>query len=98
MSDLIPSNFGMSRLERSASRQISAVRARQAVLTTRETAKIETLADIGEAGLMAAARVSSVEAMLAAQFPHAAGRLAAIGDAAALNVVETVMKAGRSVR
>lgn len=98
MSDLIPSGFGLSRIERSASRAITTVRSQQAVTTARELAKLEVVADVTESALVSASRISAIEVMLAQQNPAAAQRLAMIGDIGAMSLAEVVMKAGRAVR
>jgi len=100
MGDLIPSGGGFvpSRIERAAGREIASVRARQAVVTARETAKLEVISDVTESAMLSANRVSAIEAMLAQQNPAAAGRLAAIGDVGAMGLAEVVMRTARTVR
>jgi hypothetical protein len=101
MSNLVPTGGGTflpSRAERSAGRAIERVRASQAVLTARETAKLEVIGDVTEAALMTSSHIAAVEALLVERTPHAAGRLQAIADAGTLGLAEVVMKTARTVR
>lgn len=100
MSSLVPSTGSMlpSRAERSAVRAIDRVRASQAVVTARETAKVEVIQDVTTAALGAGSHISAVEGLLAQRTPHAAGRLQAIADAGTIGLTEVVMRTTRMVR
>jgi len=100
MSNLIPTagGFAPSRAERSAVRAIDRVRASQAVVTARETARLEVIQDVTTAALGAGSHISAVEALLAERTPHAAGRLQAIADAGTVGLAEVVMRTTRMVR
>lgn len=101
MSELVPfqgSGFLQTRGERQVGRAIERVRARQAIVTVQETAKLEVLQDVTETALMSASSVAAVEALLAARTPHAAARLQHIAEAGTLGMADVVLKAGRRCR
>lgn len=88
---LSPSSLGLSRIERRAAKEITLTRAASTVLAAREAAKIDAITAVAETALLSAAELSSLEGLLAARTPHAAGRLAYINDRAcmAMGVVVT---------
>lgn len=100
MTDLVPmrgNRLVPSRVERQTGRALEQIRAGQAVASARETAKVEVIAEVTEAALLATSHVSAVEALLVSRTPHAEGRLRHIADAGAIGMANVVMKAHRQV-
>ncbi len=98
MTDLVRFGNGSllpSRVERQTNRALQGIRSNQILAAAHEVAKIEVLAETGEAGLLAISHVSAVEALLVARTPHAEARLKHCADFAALGITNVVMKAGR---
>jgi hypothetical protein len=101
MSDLIPlSGRGLTRAERSASRELSTLRTQQALVTAQQTAKIEVISNVTESGLLAASHINAVELMLARRMNGdvvAQSRLTRIADAGIYGISEVVLKTARAV-
>ena len=62
-----------------------------------EIAKVETIAQVAEVGLMATAHISTVELLLVQQAPHAEARLRHVADGAAAAIAGQVFKTARSL-
>lgn len=92
-------SFGLpgNRLERHASLEIARIDAGSRIATARETARLDTVAQVTEAALLAASHVSAVEALLIERTPHAARRLQHIADAGCVGMASIVLGAGRRI-
>lgn len=87
-----------TRLERRINNEVAQAKGFGQVLSAREVAKVEAVANVTEAALVATAHVSSVEALLMNQVPHAEGRLKHIADAGCAGMAYVVMAMGREIR
>jgi hypothetical protein len=85
---------GIGKLERQTSREIARARAYGATVSAREIAKVEAVAQISEAALLATSHVSAVEALLISRTPHAEARLRHIADAGCTGMATIVLRAG----
>lgn len=107
--DLLPFNYSGSSMRRSESRQVTralghihargvvdAARIEQAAET--QALRIDSIAYVARRGLQSAAMLSQLEASLATMVPHASGRLAVLGDLAALAIADVVGDTARRVR
>lgn len=92
-------SFGLpaNRLERHTSLEIARIDAGSRIATARETARLDTVAQVTEAALLAASHVSAVEALLIERTPHAARRLQHIADAGCVGMASIVLGAGRRI-
>jgi hypothetical protein len=99
MSDLVRLNGSRlpTRLERTTARALDRVRADQALAAARHTAKLDVIADVTQAALLATSHVSAMEALLVSRTPHAEARLRHIADAGTLGMAAVVMKASRTI-
>lgn len=101
MSNLpVPSSIGelaTTRIARQASREITRAQAHGAIVTAQETAKVEAIANVTEAALLATSHVSAVEALLMERTPHAEARLKHIADAGCAGMASIVLGVGRRV-
>lgn len=91
--------FGLpaNRLERHTSLEIARANADSAIATARETARLDTVAQVTETALLAASHVSAVEALLVERTPHAARRLQHIADAGCVGMASIVLGVGRRI-
>jgi hypothetical protein len=85
------------RVERQASREITRAHAYGAAVSAREIAKVEALAQITEAALLATSHVSAVEALLVTRTPHAEARLRHIADAGCTGMASVVLGTGSCI-
>jgi hypothetical protein len=85
------------RVERQVGREIARVRASQALVVVRESAKVEAIADITRSALIETSQVSEIEAILFERSPHAGSRLKCIADAGVAAIADVVLRAGRAV-
>jgi hypothetical protein len=95
----LPALSGLSELanrgiERQTSREITRARAYGATVAARESAKVEALAQVTEAALLATSHVSAVEALLVSRTPHAEARLRHIADAGCTGMANVVLSTG----
>jgi hypothetical protein len=90
-----PGVFGLTKVERQASKEIARARVGGSVLAARESAKIEALTEVAETALLSAAEVSSLEGLLVMRTPHAAGRLGYVADRACMAMGNVVAQLGR---
>ena len=99
MNNLAPrmSGLHLTSLERQTGQALESIRAGQAVASAREVAKLEVIAEVTEAALLATSHVSALESLLVARTPHAEGRLRHIADVGALSMADVVLKAHRRV-
>lgn len=86
-----------SRLERQTSREISRAQSHGATIAAREGARVEAIAQVTEAALLATSHVSAVEALLVSRTPHAEARLRHIADAGCTGMASVVLGLGRRV-
>jgi hypothetical protein len=101
MADLVPwtgSLLAPSRIERQTGRAVARVQARQAVVTAQQIGRVETIADVTEAALLATSHIAALESLLVTRTPRAEERLRHISDAAALGMTEIVLTASRRCR
>jgi hypothetical protein len=100
MSDLVRWTGGLasSRIERQTDRAVARVRAHQAVVTARQVSRVEAIADVTEAALLATSHIAAMESLLVTRTPRAEERLRHISDAAALGMTEVVLSASRRCR
>lgn len=102
MSNLpVPAGFGdglSSRaVTRQASREVARARAYGSVVSAGETAKIEAVAQVTEAALLATSHISAMEALLVSRTPHAEARLKHIADAGCVGMAGVVFETGRKI-
>lgn len=83
--------------ERRMAREMMQVQGESALATARETSRIEVVANVTEAALLATSHVSAVEALLIERTPHAARRLQHIADAGCVGMASIVLGAGRRI-
>src|SRR5437763_107807 len=86
-----------TRIERQASKEISRARAYGAAVSARETAKVEAIAQVAEAALLATSHVSAMEGLLVGRTPHAEVRLRHIADAGCTGMASIVMSTGSRI-
>lgn len=86
-----------SAIERRASRDIARSHAYGATVSARETAKVDAIAEVTEAALLATSHVSAVEALLVSRTPHAEARLRHIADAGCTGMASVVLGMGRRI-
>lgn len=102
MSDLpTRAGFGdlaLTRTERQVSREIARYRAYGRAVSAREVAKVEAVAQVTEAALLATSHVSAVEELLVARTPHAEARLRHIADVGCAGMASIVLGTGRHIR
>lgn len=79
------------RQDRLAAREREMVRTASLVAATREAVKVDVIEEVTEAALVAASRISMVEALLAARTPSAEGRLRFIADAGVAGMANVVL-------
>lgn len=91
------SGRGLSKVDRRAAKEIARTRVASSVLAAREAAAIDAIADVAESALLSTAAVSNLEGLLAARTPHAAGRLAYIGDRASMAMGDRLKQLARSL-
>lgn len=94
MGSTMVSTLGGGQLSRDDRRAVKAVgrfRAEAAVTA----AKIDAVAAVTTTALIATAEVSSIEAILVARTPHAAGRLAYVAEAGVVRMGQEIMSMGR---
>lgn len=85
---------GRGSIERQYSQELATIRASSELVTARETAKVETIANVTEAALLATSHVSAVEALLVSRTPHAEMRLRHIADAGCTGMASVVLRVG----
>jgi hypothetical protein len=90
-----PGVFGLTKVDRRAAKEIALTRAAGSMLAARETTKIDVITEVAEAAVLGAAELSSLEGLLVARTPHAAGRLAYINDRACMAMGNVVAQLGR---
>jgi hypothetical protein len=100
MTDLIPyaADLVPTRAERRLGRELERVRAGQVVAAAREVARVQVIAEVTEAALLATSHVSVLESLLATRTPRAEERLRHIADAGALGMTEVVLGTSRKFR
>lgn len=84
-----------TRTARRTGQALEKVHGHQAVATAEEVAKVELMADVTEAALLAASHISALEVLLSNRTPQAEERLRHIADAGALSLTEVVFRASR---
>jgi hypothetical protein len=67
------------------------------MVSAQEIAKVESVAEVTEAALLATSHVSAVEGLLVAQTPHAEARLRHIADAGCVGLASIVMRTGSRI-
>jgi len=85
------------KVKRQVSQEILRAQAGGAVVSAHEAAKVEAIARVTEAALLATSHVSAIEALLVARTPHAEGRLRHIADAGCTGMAGVVLGIGRQV-
>jgi hypothetical protein len=80
---------------RQARREIARAQAHGAYVTASEVAKVDAVADVTQAALIATAHVSGIEALLVNRVPHAEARLRHIADAGTAGMATVVMQMSR---
>ena len=100
MTDLIryKNDLQPSRIERQSSRAVERIQARQSVTAAREAAKVEVVAEVTEAALLATSHISALESLLVTRTPRAEERLRHIADAGSFSLVEIVLGTARRCR
>ena len=100
MTNLVPfaDNLQPSRVNRQTSRALERVHGQQAVLSAQELARVETIAEVTEAALLAVSHISALESLLVVRTPRAEERLRHIADAGTLGMTEVVFGASRRCR
>lgn len=100
MSDIVPfaTDLQTTRTERHTARALERVHGRQAVMTAREVARVETIASVTETAMLAVSHVSALESLLVMRTPRAEERLRHLADAGTYGITEVVLSAGRRCR
>lgn len=88
---------GIGRLERQVGREIARSRAYGAAISAQEIAKVEAVAQVSEAALLATSHVSAIEALLIQRTPHAEARLRHIADAGCTGMASIVLRTGNRI-
>jgi hypothetical protein len=86
-----------SKIERQVSREVRRVQAHGAVAAAHHSARVDAIAEVTEAALLATSHVSAIEALLVARTPHAEGRLRHIADAGCTGMANVVLDSARSI-
>ena len=86
-----------TREQRRAARDITRLQTRSAVITAREVAKVEAVADVAESALIATSEVSGLEAALIQRTPHARIRLQHIADSGSAAMANIVLRTGKGL-
>lgn len=84
-----------ARIARQVRRDRAVAQASGAIVTARETAKIEAIGDITRNALIEASQISALEAVLVSRTPHAEARLRHIADSGVAAIGDVVLRAGR---
>jgi hypothetical protein len=84
-------------LERQTSREITRGRALSQVVSAQDIAKLEAIAQVSEAALLATSHISAVEALLISRTPHAEARLRHIADAGCTGMATVVLRVGSRI-
>jgi hypothetical protein len=91
-----PAGGRMSRrMDRQLDRAVAQAHGWGQAVAAQEMAKIDAIADVTEAALVATSHVSVMEALLVARTPHAEGRLRHIADAGTAGMANVVLGMGR---
>ncbi len=91
------SELPSSRIERRISKEITSARGYGAIVSARETAKLEAIAQVTDAAMVATSHVSAVEALLLERTPHAEARLRHIADAGCAGMTNVVLSTGSQI-
>jgi hypothetical protein len=91
------SSRGLSKLERRAVSEIAVNRAASSVLSARESARLDAIAEVAETAMLNVSALSNLEAALVMRTPHAAGRLGHIADSACMAMGQVVARTGRGL-
>jgi hypothetical protein len=94
---LLGDSLSSRSIDRQASREISRARTYGSVVSATEVAKLEAVAEVTEAALLATSHVSAMEALLVARTPHAEARLRHIADAGCAGMAAIVFETGRRI-
>jgi hypothetical protein len=86
-----------SRPQRQYSRELARIQARGSLLAAQEAAKVDAIAEVTEAALVATANVSAIESLLTVRVPYAEQRLRHIADAGCAAMGNVVLGLGRRV-
>jgi hypothetical protein len=87
-----------ARVEQQQVRALARVQKQQAVLSAEEIARVETIADVTEAALLAVSHISALESLLVMRTPRAEERLRHLVDAGTFGMTEVVLGASRRLR
>jgi len=100
MSNLVPYDRPPSRIARAADRSLERLRAEQSLASAREIAKVETIAQVTEAGMLATSHIAAMESLLVARSgsPFVEERLRHIAEAAHVNILDVVIGVSRRFR
>jgi hypothetical protein len=98
----LPTTTGLTslvdrRFDRQLDREIARARGHGAIVAARETAKLEAIAQVTEAALLATSHISAVEALLIERTPHAESRLRHIADAGCAGMANVVLRTGSRI-
>lgn len=98
----LPARFGLGDLasrniERQMNRETTRAKAHGLAVSTREIAKVEAVANVTEAALLATSHISAVEALLISRTPHAEDRLRHIADAGTAGLANIVLKTSSQI-
>ena len=86
-----------SKLDRQVGRALSQIDAAAMVASHRDQARLDRVAGTAERGMVRAAQLGALEAVLIQSAPHAAGYVHAVTAAGALGIASVVYEAGRGV-
>lgn len=82
-------------VDRRAQRDIVRAQSAGAIVTARERAKVDAIADVTQTALIATAHISAMEALLVSRCPHAEARLKHIADAGCAGMSNVVLSMSR---
>ncbi len=84
-------------VERQITKEVTRAKAYGVAVSTRDIAKVEAVANVTEAALLATSHISAVEALLIARTPHAEDRLRHIADAGTAGLANIVLKTSSQI-
>jgi hypothetical protein len=90
-------DLGNRSVERQMTKEMTRVRAYGLAVSAREIAKVEAVANVTEAALLATSHISAIEALLIGRTPHAEDRLRHVADAGTAGLANIVLKTSSQI-
>jgi len=89
-----PGSLSPRAIQRQTSREIALAQAHGAMASAYDGARVQALAQVAEAALLATSHVSALEGLLVSRTPHAEARLRHIADAGCAGMASIVLGMG----